>query len=320
MELTFPLAFLLRNPQYVFWGFQVIVGLYFAIKDKWIWGFKIFPFGISTKNLNGTITSLGQRLRDPIKMWMAITRAPISWASVFFLPSLLVFFTLTMLLQQLRSITSFVLEQFGHYSIIDFDSLLFWLAVLISFIVHEIMHGIVAAAHEIKIKTVGILVIPNFLYAAYVQIEYEQFTKTEKIEPPESIEQSHADIQTDYFQKTMEFEQLQSPRSAKHDPFDVEDDYKRRILQEVLAAGLTGNLLLFSIGLILQLIIGPIEFAKFLVGSNLLLIGLNLFPIVFFDGGKLLPLTLKGRISDTNLKVVRRIINYLTLMLIFLAL
>lgn len=302
MVLPAIVDFIQQNQFYVLWTLQVLIGVYFVVTDKWIWGFKIFPFGISIVNFNSVITIIGPRFRTPINFWMNITREPFSWASVFFLPLLIAFFIMVELSQNFRTHIRSFFEEFGSFASIDFDSFLFWVAVLLAFVVHEVLHGIVATANGIKIKTVGALFIPNFLYAAYVQIDYEGFTQRveENTPPPESQEIG-----------------LEQPTRFS-DPFEVEDESKRRILREVIAAGLTGNFVLLLLGLSLQVAFGTFLFAQYLVGSNLLLMGLNLFPMLFFDGGKLLPLTLKGKISDNALKYVRRGINYLTLILIFL--
>ncbi len=324
MEHVFPFFFLISFVQdnliYFLWGIQIVIGIYFVIKDKWILGFKIFPFGVSTTNFNSSIAFLGHALQQPLTKWMNITREPISWASVLFLPTAILAIVLMILVDAFRILlrSLFVLVQ--NVSLIDFDSVGFWMAVLLAFFLHELLHGIVATANGIKVKTVGALVIPNILYAAYVQIDYDEFIKKDQIDEQPQPVPLYEDPEKEYLRKRLlEMEKTKPVSSKENDPFDVEDENKRKILRNVLAAGITGNLFLLIFGIFSQLMLGSLQFAKYLVGSNLLLIGLNLFPMAFFDGGKLVPLTLKGRISDANLKTIRTLINYLTLILILLA-
>ncbi len=77
-------------------------------------------------------------------------------------------------------------------------------------------------------------------------------------------------------------------------------------MREVLGAGLLVNIIILAVSLATQLFVPTTAIAKYFVGANMLLIALNLIPLGFTDGGKLMQLVLKGRISEDVLRDITK--------------
>lgn len=321
------------NAEFIIIGVTyVIITLTLYIKGITFIGFKLFPFGISTTNLNSLLVKVGSNFR---RIWLQL--GDISYTifgnlSILIIPLLILLFGLNYFIKgKLYHFTIFLLENFLDY---DFDSLIFWIIAFLTIFLHELFHGFQASANDIKINSVGAIALPNFLYAGYVSIDFDNSEKdpvTNKIDSHLPTDVKEFEIE-DYNRIKLTKNKLESYRLSRLimmrlrvNPF-IENDKEGYVkLRRIISFGLFANLIILSLASILYLIVdlnnNSLSILEDVIGVNIFLIIFNLLPISFSDGGKLLKLKLTNFLPKDKIIIVDKILNYFSLfILIFLVL
>ncbi len=329
---------------------QVLLGIRFTVKNIWFKGFKMYPFALATRNLNPLIRRWGRLVPEALKPFVSTAAFTIGVASIIIFPLTIGIIFLTVFLPPFRSVIYGTFDLLSTYSSMDFDSMLFWGAVVISIALHELGHALIAVSNGIEVKSVGVIAVPTVLYGAYVEIDIEGFVNKDRTivvgESKQEIERE-ATVLDNPKQEEREEQQEETvldnpeqeevtvyddheleglrrviarmkkkkkrvdrPSTSDYIPFllGIEDEGKRLRLREVFGAGLLVNIIILAASLATQLFVPSMVLAKYFVGANMLLIIFNLFPLGFTDGGKLMQLVLKGKVSEDVLRDITKLI------------
>ncbi len=330
---------------------QVLLGIRFSVKNIWFKGFKMYPFALATRNLNPLIRRWGRSVPETIKPFVSAAAFTIGVASIVIFPLTIGIMIFTVFSPPFRSVIYATFDHWNTYSSVDFDSMLFWGAVVISIAQHELGHALIAVSNGIEVRSVGVIAVPTVLYGAYVEIDIKGFLNKDitnveveskqgikceatvldnpkeeeregqqKETVPDNQKQREQEEVTVYDDPELEGlrrviarmkkkkKKVDRPSTSEYIPLllRIEDEGKRQRMREVLGAGLLVNIIILAVSLATQLFVPTTAIAKYFVGANMLLIALNLIPLGFTDGGKLMQLVLKGRISEDVLRDITK--------------
>ncbi|MCY3412099.1 MAG: hypothetical protein INQ03_10750 [Candidatus Heimdallarchaeota archaeon] len=319
------------------WEMIVGIGLYFVltvilyVKEIKVLGIKFFPFGISTSLLNTWFVKVGE---DYKHFWIKlgdISRVIFGLGSIIMLPAIIILITLNSIFKhQLYYFTLFILDTFLDF---DYDSVHFWVIVLIAIIAHELFHGFQAAANELKIRSSGLFVIPSFLYAGYVNIDFELTERFDALKKRWNEEAQHHDVKPE---EKEAYDRIQFTWSKIHDrltrnlksnvnkknPFLENTPENFVKLGRTVSFGLFANLIILILSILMYFTLNVGGFWQITInttiGVNIFLIIFNLLPIVLSDGRKLLTIQLNRFLDENKMKVADNILSYISMAIVFL--
>ncbi|MCY3411611.1 MAG: site-2 protease family protein [Candidatus Heimdallarchaeota archaeon] len=300
--------------EYILIGVYVVISSALYYKKKSILGFQLFPMGLSTKLLNSFLDRMGKKYRLPLNRMADFLFIVLRYTPFIVLASL--FAPLLLNIAYRNGIVALlpVIDTISFFTDLDFSAPEFWILAFISILLHEFFHGFLAGSNDVPILSVGSIGIPNYLFLGYVMLDYT----LDSHEPEEKTEEQILDEIQQHYMK-LDKKRATEKKNTKVDPFVDFDDEKRMKLERVISSGLMANFVLLVFGLILFLAFNS-YWGHLLITININLIVLNLLPLSFTDGGKILKLFIRRRNHAFNAQAMNQIMDKISViaLMIFL--